>query len=338
MTFAPARLARDERQPLVAAAVDRDAGELRRAVEVRPERERERIGRRHDERHAIDRDVVGREVADQAHDVGERIGRRRGRGRAVGDRGRIDAGDRGHGRIDELAVEELRNPGDHVGADERLGATGSTSMTSSFVSTMMPATFETPSEVDEKASFVTGFGFASPTQPYVPPAVCVGTFVLNGTWRRPGILPRIVAGRRSSMNSLAMFWLTSGVAQVASVVVPGATAALRYSATSGRRIRSSAFRRTAIGVAHVALADELRAGGADERGPERHVRLDRDRRARDRGAGAAGTGTAAVICSFSCSRQRPRSASMHLDLHRQAVVLLGLRRARASALRRRRFP
>ncbi len=84
-------------------------------------------------------------------------------------------------------------------------ALGFESMTSSFVSTMIPAAFEMPSDVDENASFVTGLGFASPTQPYVPPAVCVGTFVLKGTWRKPGILPRMVAGRRSSMNSFAMF-------------------------------------------------------------------------------------------------------------------------------------
>src|SRR4029453_4754951 len=65
------------------------------------------------------------------------------------------------------------------------------------------------------------------------PAVCEGTLVLNGTCRRPGILPRIVAGRGSPRNSPAIFWLTSGPAHVASVTVPGATAALRYNATSG---------------------------------------------------------------------------------------------------------
>ena len=84
-------------------------------------------------------------------------------------------------------------------------ADGFESRTSSSVRTMIPAAFAMPSDVAENASFVTGFGFASPTHPYVPPAVCVGTFVLNGTFRRPGILPRIVAGRSSSMNSFAMF-------------------------------------------------------------------------------------------------------------------------------------
>ena len=53
-------------------------------------------------------------------------------------------------------------------------ALGLLSMTSSCVSTMIPATFAMPSDVDANASFVTGFGFASPTQPYVPPAVCSG--------------------------------------------------------------------------------------------------------------------------------------------------------------------
>ena len=35
------------------------------------------------------------------------------------------------------------------------------------------------------------------------------------------------------MKSLTIVWLTSGCAQVASVVVPGATAALRLNETSG---------------------------------------------------------------------------------------------------------
>ena len=69
---------------------------------------------------------------------------------------------------------------------------------------MIPAAFVMPSVSELNASLVTGFGLASPTHPYVPPAVCDGTFVLNGTVRSPGIFPRIVAGRRSSRNSLAM--------------------------------------------------------------------------------------------------------------------------------------
>ena len=112
-------------------------------------------------------------------------------------------------------------------------AFGFESRTSSSVSTMIPAILLTPSETELNASLVTGFGFCSPTHPYVPPAVCAGTLVLNGTLRSPGILPRMVAGRSSSRKSVAMFWFTSGSAQVASVVVPGATAALRYSETSG---------------------------------------------------------------------------------------------------------
>ncbi len=106
----------------------------------------------------------------------------------------------------EREFKELRTPEDWarhrpVQADDQ----GFDSITSSLVSTIIPAAFETPSDVDENASFVTGFGLLSPTHPYVPPAVCVGTFVLNGTWRKPGILPRMVAGRSSSMNSFEMF-------------------------------------------------------------------------------------------------------------------------------------
>src|SRR4030095_10622315 len=53
----------------------------------------------------------------------------------------------------------------------RSSALGSESMISSLVSTMIPAALATPSEVEANASFVTGLGFASPTHPYVPPAL-----------------------------------------------------------------------------------------------------------------------------------------------------------------------
>ena len=43
----------------------------------------------------------------------------------------------------------------------------------------------------------------------------------------------MVAGRSSARKSSAIDWLTSGAAQVASVTVPAATAAFRYSDTSG---------------------------------------------------------------------------------------------------------
>src|SRR4029077_14887288 len=85
-----------------------------------------------------------------------------------------------------------------------------------------------------KASFVTGFGVTSPTQLYVPPAVCAGTWTSIGTMRQCGILPMIVAGRRSAMKSAAMLLgVVSGPAHVASIGLPAATAALRYNATSG---------------------------------------------------------------------------------------------------------
>src|SRR6187402_3552441 len=48
-------------------------------------------------------------------------------------------------------------------------ADGFDSITSSLVRTMIPAAFETPSDVELNASLVTGFGLLSPTHPYVPP-------------------------------------------------------------------------------------------------------------------------------------------------------------------------
>src|SRR5262245_5932154 len=104
---------------------------------------------------------------------------------------------------------------------------------------MIPAAFVTGRYAVPNASFVTGFGAFWPTQPYDPPAVCDGTDVLNGTFRKPfdpptGIFPRIVAGRKSSMNSpIAICTWTSAPAHAGSVVVPGATAALTINSTSG---------------------------------------------------------------------------------------------------------
>ena len=92
-----------------------------------------------------------------------------------------------------------------MSARARASADGFDSRTSSSVSTMIPATLLIPSDSLVKASLVTGFGFASPTHPYVPPAVCAGTFVLNGTCRSPAILPRIVAGRSSARKSSLTF-------------------------------------------------------------------------------------------------------------------------------------
>src|SRR5262245_826412 len=112
-------------------------------------------------------------------------------------------------------------------------ADGFDSRTSSSVSTMMPAALVTARVSALNASLVTGLGLASPTHPYVPPAVWLGTFVLNGTWRRFAILPRMVFGRKYSMKSAEMVWFTSGPAQVLSVVLPAATAAFRCNATSG---------------------------------------------------------------------------------------------------------
>src|SRR5262249_2042416 len=70
--------------------------------------------------------------------------------------------------------------------------------------------------------------------PYVPAPVCIGIFVLKGICLRPGIFPRIVAGRRSSRKSVVItFCGASGPAHVTSVIVPAATAAFRYNSTSG---------------------------------------------------------------------------------------------------------
>src|SRR5262245_35344724 len=91
-----------------------------------------------------------------------------------------------------------------------------------------------PSVTVAKASALTGLGAPSPTHEAVAPAVCDGTDVRSGTFRRLAILPTIVAGRRNSRNSSCIGLNgASGPAQVASVVVPAATAALMYRATSG---------------------------------------------------------------------------------------------------------
>ena len=55
----------------------------------------------------------------------------------------------------------------------------------------------------------------------------------DGTFRSPAIFPMIVAARKSGRKSSVIAGFTSGLAQVASVVLPAATAALRASATSG---------------------------------------------------------------------------------------------------------
>ena len=80
---------------------------------------------------------------------------------------------------------------------------------------------------------MTGFGFSSPTHATVPPVVCAGTLTLNGTLRNPSIFPMIVAARNNGRKSDVIDGLISGFAQVASVVVPAATAAFSASATSG---------------------------------------------------------------------------------------------------------
>ena len=103
------RVRRNELQPLVGAAADPDAGEFRRAVQVRAERQRERVRRREQERQAIDGNVVRREVIDQPENVRERVRRRRRRRRAVRDRRRIDARHGGDGGIDELRIEVRRD-------------------------------------------------------------------------------------------------------------------------------------------------------------------------------------------------------------------------------------
>src|SRR5262245_5613987 len=105
---------------------------------------------------------------------------------------------------------------------------------SSSVITTMIAHLVVPSVTVENASAPTGFGAFSPTHDALTPPVCDGTETRNGTLRRFGILPTIVAGRRYSMNSfISGLNGASGPAQVASVVVPAATAALSMSSTSG---------------------------------------------------------------------------------------------------------
>ncbi len=65
-----------------------------------------------------------------------------------------------------------------------------------------------------KASSPTGLAFASPTQLNVDPPVCVTIGMLNGTMRKPLMFPMMVAGRRSSTNSVArLFALTSSPPQ-----------------------------------------------------------------------------------------------------------------------------
>ena len=83
-------------------------------------------------------------------------------------------------------------------------------------------------------SRVTGFGFSSPTHATVPPAVCAGTFTLNGTLRRPGDLPddRRRAQQREEIIRDRRIDQRLRPRRVGRAC-PAATAALSASATSG---------------------------------------------------------------------------------------------------------
>src|SRR5262245_30869704 len=118
-------------------------------------------------------------------------------------------------------------------------ADGSELRASSTVNVRMPAILYIGSETVENVSMVTGFGAPSPTQAYVPPAVCRGTETLNGTRRSPGILPMRVAGRSSSMNSAPRDCAvgTSAPANGMLATVAGDEAALSSSSTSGEESR-----------------------------------------------------------------------------------------------------
>src|SRR5262245_55469849 len=105
---------------------------------------------------------------------------------------------------------------------------------SSSVMTTMIAHFVVGNVTVAKASAPTGLGAFSPTHDALTPPVCDGTDTRNGTRRRFGILPMIVAGRRYSMNSsINGLEGASGPAHAASVVVPATTAALSIKPTSG---------------------------------------------------------------------------------------------------------
>src|SRR5262249_32850740 len=73
-------------------------------------------------------------------------------------------------------------------------ADGLENRTSSSVSTTMPAALAQRIVIVVNAICETGFGAASPTQPTVVPDVVAGIWILNGTCRKPGMRPMIVAG------------------------------------------------------------------------------------------------------------------------------------------------
>ena len=123
-----------------------------------------------------------------------------------------------------------------------------------------------------------------------------------------------------------MVWLTSGAAQVASVIVPGATAALRYSATSG--VESSQRLAYSAASCRLPLQTSFAQAARTNAVPERDVRPDGDDRcarpyAGDRRLGDDGRRRRDLQSSRARASAR-RSASMALDLRREAVVFVGL--------------
>ncbi|MNP34369.1 hypothetical protein D3C76_1276510 [compost metagenome] len=86
----------------------------------------------------------------------------------------------------------------------KASALGLLNRTSSSVSTTMPAALVKRRVVVSNARAETGFGLPSPTQFTLEPEVCPDILMLNGTRRRPWILPMMVCGRSNSINSLAM--------------------------------------------------------------------------------------------------------------------------------------
>ena len=68
----------------------------------------------------------------------------------------------------------------------------------------MFATLVNRSVIEVNAILLTGLDCSSPTHCAIDPDVCIGMLMLNGTLRKPGMRPRIVIGRRNSMNSDAI--------------------------------------------------------------------------------------------------------------------------------------
>ena len=162
---------------------------------------------------------------------------RRDRDGPVRDRRGRDVRDRRDRGIDELLIEELRDPRDHVGRGRRLRVDGLDSRTSSSVRMTIPAAFAIPSVAVANPSFVTGFGAPCPTHPYDAARGLDGDGDVERDFPEVRDLPEDRRGAEERDELVRhVLHVARAPAQVGSVVVPGATAALRIQLDLRRRI------------------------------------------------------------------------------------------------------